>query len=83
MQRLEPIELHRDFEHAASKVIVVKNLKSNKRAISVKEREGKLDLKQSLPTTADSCNAKRPDLKNEPAKRPKIDAYDSYQQRAD
>ena len=57
MHRLEPVELNPDLGHAASKLIVVKNLKSNKRAVSVKEQEPKLDLKQSLPTTAESCNA--------------------------
>lgn len=63
MHKLEPIELNRDLGHAASKLIVTKNLRSNKRAISVKEREAKLDLKQSLPTTAESCNAKRTEFK--------------------
>jgi hypothetical protein len=57
MHRLEPVELNRDLGHAASKLIVVKNLKSNKRVVSVKEQEPKLDLKQSIPTTAESCNA--------------------------
>lgn len=57
MHRLKQSRAQPRLGPCCSKLIIVKNLKSNKRVVSVKEQEPKLDLKQSIPTTAESCNA--------------------------
>lgn len=80
MQRLDATEPNPEFQTTASKLFVVKNIKANTRSVSVRDKEMKESLNQSLPTTAESCTVKKPDARSEEQKsKQRTELFESLQ----